>query len=93
MESAGKRAIFTGKSLAVVNSKKTNKRASLAHNLLAVHEFLFCRQRAGLEVLMKVDSRSDRWKGAAFYGKKNRESAVIIMLSTGRILLKIKSYG
>ena len=48
-----KHKLFTGKSRTVTGSKKTNGRMSLVPNLEAIRK-LFCRQSAGLEVLIKV---------------------------------------
>ena len=60
IESAGKGAIIQ-KSRAVIGGKRINERTSFVYILYYVHNS-FCRQRAGLEVLIKVTYEADRWK-------------------------------
>ena len=50
------------KSQAVIGWKKGSMRERHLCTIFKLFTNSFCRQRAGLEVLMKVTSKADRWK-------------------------------
>ena len=73
-----------GKSRAVIGWKKTNERASLAHDLEAAHEFFLSVE--GEIRNFDENGFKSRWMERKAALGKNRESTVIIMLNTDRIL-------
>ena len=55
MKSAGKGSVFIGKSRAVIGGKRPmrERQRCTIFKLYNMNSFTFCRQRAGLEVVMK----------------------------------------
>ena len=63
MESAGKWAAIYRKKPSREWLEKDQWESIISVQSLSCTRIYFCRQRAELEVLMKVASRADRWKG------------------------------